>query len=238
MLSLKNIVVLIFLIFCGNASAAQTLTFSSLEDGRATSVVAEKVLFIAYAKLGFELRFSPMPPKRAEYLWETKQLDGISVRVFDPHLHHAIKVNVPVTSTEIAAFIRDKNLPIRKYVDLKQYRVGHPKGFTIFEERLKEIPNTAPANDQKTLFKLLAMGKTDVVVDASYSRCAVKKLELEKEIFMLEPTLEKVLGYHYLHARHQHLLTKLEKELKALTDDGTIQRIQEQTNQMILHQCH
>lgn len=238
MLSLKNFSILIFLIFCGNVSATQTLTFSSLEDGRATSIVAEKVLVIAYAKLGFELRFVPMPPKRTDYMWDNKQLDGISVRVFDPHLHHAIRVNVPITSAEIAVFVRDKNLPIRKYVDLKQYRVGHPKGFTIFDERLKEIPNTAPANDQKTLFKLLAMGKTDVVVDASYSLCTVKKLKLEKEIFMLEPTLEKILGYHYLHARHQHLVTKLEKELKALTDDGTIQGIQEQTNQMILHQCH
>ena len=238
MLSLRNFAVLIFLIFCGDAKASQTLTFSSLEDGRATTVVAEKVLTLAYAKLGIELHFIPMPPKRTEYMWETKQLDGISVRVFDPHLHNAIKVKTPIASTEIAAFVRDKNLPIRKYMELKPYRVGHPKGFTIFDERLKEIPKTVPATDQKTLFKSLAMGTTDVVVDASYSLCAVKKLELEKEIFMLEPALEKVLGYHYLHARHQHLLTKLEKELKALTDDGTIQRIQEQKNQMILHQCH
>lgn len=238
MLSLKNFAFLILLVLCGNASAAQTLIFSSLEDGRATSVVAEKVLIIAYAKLGFELRFVPMPPKRTNYMWDNMQLDGISVRVFDPHLHNAIKVKIPIASTEIAAFVRDKNLSIRKYADLKSYRVGHPKGFTIFDDRLKEIPKTAPANDQTTLFKLLVMGKTDVVVDASYSLCAIKKLELEKEIFMIEPTLEKILGYHYLHARHQHLLTKLEKALKALTDDGTIQRIQEQTNQMILHQCH
>ena len=238
MLSLRNFALLIFLIFSGDAKASQTLTFSSLEDGRATTVVAEKVLTLAYAKLGIELHFIPMPPKRTEYMWETKQLDGISVRVFDPYLHHTIKVNVPITSTEIAAFVRDKNLPIKKYLDLKPYRVGFAKGFTIFEDRLKEIPTTDPATDQRTLFKLLAIGKTDVVVDASYSQCAVKKLELEKEIFMLEPTLEKILGYHYLHARHQHLIAKLEKELKKLTDDGTIQRIQKQTNLMIQNQCH
>lgn len=45
---------------------------------------------------------------------------------------------------------------------------------------------------------------------------------------MLEPSLEKILGYHWLSKRHEQLIPRLKSALRKMLSEGSIQKIQEQ----------
>jgi hypothetical protein len=92
------------------------------------------------------------------------------------------------------------------------------------------------ASSLESLFKKLDAGRTDLVIESRSSYCMLKSWKLNR-ITILEPSLEKILGYHWLSKRHADLLPKLAEVLATMKQDGTLKRIQDVATEDFNQHC-
>ncbi|MFZ6641154.1 substrate-binding periplasmic protein [Undibacterium sp. TC4M20W] len=209
----------------------------SLSDiNRPSTVMAQRVLSKAYEQLGIKVNFIATPAVRAISMWNAGRLDAISAKVIDTGLSDSIKVDIPIVYEEAVVFATKKNINVDGFASLKPYVVGYVNGIPYLEDRLKNVPQKETAPGLESLFRKLDAGRTDVAIDSRFSFCLVRKLGLNR-IHILEPSLEKRLGYHFLHARHQQIASALEPVLRNMEKDGSIKKIQEEVMQEFMEQC-
>lgn len=217
-------------------SAAEKLRIAIPEFKRPSTMAAQRVLEQAYAQLGVDITFIATPALRAIALWESNQLDGIALKIIDDGLPDSIKVSVPVAFEEAVVFTKKLDFTVDGFASLKPYKVGYILGVTYLEERLKDIPYKETAPNLISMFKKLDVGRSDIAIDSRFSYCVAKKLGLQ-DIRVLEPSLEKRLGYHFLHKRHENLVAPLEAVLHKMELAGSIKKIQDETMQEFMSQC-
>ncbi|MFZ6735178.1 substrate-binding periplasmic protein [Undibacterium sp. Ji42W] len=209
----------------------------SLSDiNRPSTVMAQRVLSKAYEQLGIKVNFITTPAARAVSMWNAGRLDGVAAKVIDTGLPDSIKVEIPVVYEEAVAFATKKNFAVDGFDSLKPYVVGYVSGITYLEDRLRNVAHKETAPGLESLFRKLDAGRTDVAVDSRFSFCLVRKLGLNN-IHIIEPSLEKRLGYHFLHTRHQQIASALEPVLRNMEKDGSIKKIQEEVMQEFMEQC-
>ncbi|MFZ6871544.1 substrate-binding periplasmic protein [Undibacterium sp. Di27W] len=212
------------------------LDISSSDSNRPSTAAAQKVLSKAYGQLGIKVNFIATPAARALSMWNAGKLDAVAAKIIDTGLPDSIKINVPIVFEEAVVFATRTNLSLDGFDSLKPYVVGYVNGITYLEERLRNVPQKETAPSLESLFRKLEAGRTDVAVDSRFSFCLVRKLGLNN-IRILEPSLEKRLGYHFLHSKHQQLVPALEAVLKNMEKDGSIKKIQEEVMQEYMEQC-
>jgi ABC-type amino acid transport substrate-binding protein len=92
------------------------------------------------------------------------------------------------------------------------------------------------APNLEALFRKLALGRTDVVVESRFNGCLVKQLGLQKAV-LLQPSLEVLPAYHFLHSRHAALVPRITAVLRKMESDGSIKKIQATALREYLAQC-
>ena len=220
------------------SSAAEEIRFAiSIPDiNRPSTTIAQKILQYAYARLGIKLDFIATPGVRAQAMWSSGQLDGIAVRVIDGGLPDSIKIPVPIVLEESVVYTIDKKFVVNGYDSLNPYLIGYISGFPYLEERLKNAPRKEHAPNLESLFRKLEVGRTEIAVESRFSSCLTHKLGFHN-ITMLEPSLEKVYGYHVLHIKHKQIAPALELVLKNMEKDGVIKNIQDEIMRDYMAQC-
>ncbi len=209
---------------------------ASLEDNRPISMVSKRVLTLAYAQLGIRLNFVVVPPNRAQLLWDHKELDGMASRAIGLDLADAVRLTTPVAYGDIVAFAVKKDLSVRDFNSLAPYVVGYVADLPYMEDKLKNLPHKEGAPSIESVFRKLAVGRTDVAVEARHMLCKAKKMGLD-QIYIVEPSLEKQGAYHYLHIRHRNLIPALEKILLVMQQQGTIKKIQQEVLDEFMREC-
>ncbi|MBC3860609.1 transporter substrate-binding domain-containing protein [Undibacterium jejuense] len=227
----KNIRVLfcvLALIFCPPSFSGEKtqLIFTDIVDQLPSSIVAQRVLRAAYQRMGIGITFLLVPNLRTKTLLENHEVDGMSYRFSDAPIQNLVKLSVPITSEDLCVYTVDKKFVVNGYQSLRPYSIGYLNGARIFDDNLKEM-RTETAPSEESLLRKLSAGRTDLVVESRASLCTAKKLGLNN-VVMLEPSLESVLGYHWLSPAHQNLIPKLEQILKEMAREGTIKKIQRQ----------
>ncbi len=198
-------------------------------------MMAQRVLLHAYRQLGITVRFEELPNSRTRSLLDSQAIDGVDFRIMDSPVSDLEKIAIPIAYEEFVVFSVNRQFKVDGYRSLQPYTIGYLAGARIFEERLQGMKvDTAPNLD--SLFNKLEAGRTDVVLDSRASYCIAGKLGL-KNVRMLEPSLEKILAYHWLSKRHQALIPRLETVLKKMKQDKTIRKIQEETWKEFNAQC-
>jgi polar amino acid transport system substrate-binding protein len=217
-------------------ASATTLQIATSEARRPSSIMSEKILSLAYAQLGITIHLVPVPAARALAMWKSNQLDGIALRVIDIGFADTFRVNIPIAYEDAVVFTNKKQFQVNGYASLKPYVVGYMAGVSYLEDRLKDIPQKDAAPSIESLFRKLDVGRTDLVVESRSSLCTAKSLGYEK-ISILEPSLEKRMGYHDLHLRHKALALALEQILSEMEKDGRIKKIQDEVARDFIQNC-
>lgn len=216
--------------------AERSLDIAVPDTNRPSTTSAQRVLSKAYEQLGIKVNFIALPGARALNMWNAGKLDAIAAKIIDSGLPDSMKVGVPVAFEEAVVFAARKNFTVDGFDSLKPYVVGYVSGVAYLDERLKNVAQKELAPNLESLFRKLEAGRTDVAIDSRFSFCLVRKLGLN-HIRILEPSLEKRLGYHFVHIRHQHLVPALETVLRNMEKDGSIKKIQEEVMQEYMEQC-
>ncbi|MFZ6646907.1 substrate-binding periplasmic protein [Undibacterium sp. TJN25] len=216
-------------------AAKAPLVFAVSVDQGPSAIMAQRILLEAYRQLGIRIRFEALPNPRIVALAAAGGLDGVDFRIADTPLGDMQKIGIPIAYEELVVFSLNPHIKINGYRSLQGYLTGYLSGARIVEDQLKGMPaDTAP--NLESLFNKLQAGRTDIVIDSRSSYCKAKMMGLDK-VVMLEPPLEKLLGYHWLSVRHQALIPRLDAVLKKMKRDDTMKKLQDDAWRDFNAQC-
>ena len=217
------------------AATQAPLLFAVSVDQGPSALMAQRILLEAYRQLGISIRFEALPNPRIVALAAAGVLDGVDFRIAGTPLGDMKKIDMPIAYEELVVFSLNRSLKISGYASLQGYSIGYLSGARIVEDRLKGMrADTAP--NLESLFNKLQARRTDLVIDARSSYCKARKMGLDN-IVILEPPLERLQGYHWLSARHQALIPRLDMVLKKMKREETIKKIQEEVVKSFSAQC-
>lgn len=194
-------------------------------------VMAERVLREAYKRLGVMVEYRLYPGERALMSANRGITDGEVARVegLEKMYPNLIMVSVPIAYIELVVFTTDPLVTVRGWKSLQTYSVGILRGMKVAEIRTQGM-NVEPVARSEQLFRKLAAKRNDVAVYLRDGYCEVKRLNLP-EIRIVEPPLEQLTCYHYLHKRHQEFVKKLEAVLRQMEQEKYIDTVCQQVKE-------
>jgi polar amino acid transport system substrate-binding protein len=129
-----------------------------------------------------------------------------------------------VINFDFIAYSKDKQIVLNNWKGLEPYNVAFITGWKLFEKKVKNYKSLLRARDSVQLFELLKNDRIDIALyDAWWFESKAK------DIYAINPPLARFELYFYLHKKHKKLVPKLAKALQAMKEDGSYQRIYEQT---------
>jgi polar amino acid transport system substrate-binding protein len=158
--------------------------------------------------------------------------DGDTHRIFqfnknNPNL---IRISEPVQSVRQSVFTKKPNFQVNGWESLGPYKVIYVAGIKSAEKGVRiavSEENRIPVDTIETAFKMLARDRGELLITSPETGFATMKcLSLENSgIRILEPPVEVLYLYSYLHKKHAALVDKIARSLKEMKRDGTYQRI-------------
>lgn len=212
-----------------------TLVFAVTTDDRFSKTMAQRVLSAAYKELGIDVAFMPLPIRRGYAQAEAGEVDGLGMTVTLELAANLLRIDVPISYEETAVWATRRDLVPNGFASLQPFLVGHIAGIRYFEHRLQGM-RTDPAPNLEALFRKLELGRTDVAVESRFNGCLVRQLGLNK-VVLLQPSLEVLAGYHFVHNKHAALVPRITAVLRKMEGDGSIKKIQAAALKEFQAQC-
>jgi polar amino acid transport system substrate-binding protein len=214
---------------------ANTLNLAVTSDDRFSKTMAQRVLSAAYKELGIDVAFTPLPIRRGYAQAEAGEVDGLGMTVTLELAPNLLRIDVPISYEETSVWATRRDVVPNGFASLQPYLIGHIAGIRYFEQRLQGL-RTDPAPNLEALFRKLELGRTDMAVESRFNGCLVKQLGLQK-VVLLQPSLEVLPAYHFLHSRHAALVPRITAVLRKMESDGSIKKIQATALREYLAQC-
>jgi len=202
------------------------LTFLD-HDSNPLKEAVETILARAYGPFDISIDVKLTPSKRALQYNNSGLYDGELFRVplVEADYPNLVKVPVEVGYIEFTAYSIRRDVTVKHWSDLSNYRVGAQLGVTKIEQEAKDFAvSWAPTLD--AAFLMLASKRVDLVVASRLVACD-HLLRLKTENPKLEgihevAVLERAPIYHYLTKTHAHLVPVLAEQLETLRRNGFI----------------
>lgn len=211
---------------------ARVLTFPS-STKNVEGTCAARILTKAYGQLGIAINFIEVPAQRALIATNKGEFDGLLNRISgqETKFTNLIKVNVPICFNYYSFYVRKNNEHIVE--NIGKYTIGIKKGNTPLE-RMFSNNEVHTTTTYKQLVKMLAQGRLDVIAMNVVSYKVIKNdpefAHLTDKIREVKYKIPVVNGYHYLAAKNKDLQIPLQNQLNILNKDGTIPRINRESN--------
>lgn len=183
----------------------------------------------AYRRLGIATEQSFTPPERALQMLNNGQADGDVIHVggLSAHYPNLLQVPVPITRIDAVIFTAGRQLPIRRWADLKPYRSCIRRGIKAIELAVDQagLARVERVNRYEYIFRMLKAGNCDLAVlpNSVWMEMEIRQFQ---GLRSLDVSLQSWALYHYLHRSHADLLPALSKTLAAMEKQGEIARMQ------------
>ncbi|MDF2180098.1 hypothetical protein P2G88_17725 [Aliiglaciecola sp. CAU 1673] len=195
---------------CVIAKQPSPLLISYIEHPTASFL--NQLLKDAYAELGLQLQFEPMPFERGRLMAIRGEVDGLAARVgpIAADLPNMIKVKVPLLKISIHLICSPQAACDNQVLEDPATTVAVPSGNNHADVIMKEHrAKTLDMKDLQQIMAMLANGRLSyglfVIADRHDPQLG--------SIQIAQPPLETQVVYHYLHVKHMALLPDLEKSL-------------------------
>jgi len=126
-------------------------------------------------------------------------------------------------------FTKNKNHKIKNWDDLEPYNVAFINGWKVFEKKVSRYKSLVKTRDSQQLFKLLKKDRIDIALYDQWSGVWWTRNNNSQKIHYLLPPIASYQLYLYLNKKHEKLVPQLSQALQSMKDDGTYQRIYDQT---------
>ncbi len=232
---------MVLMLIAGLPTQGNTNNNITLSQGKLEPVLfkltARRVLTKAYAGIGKRVVFESFPEQRSIVAANKGVTDGELVRIggLQDKFPNLIQVPVLITKNEILAFAKHPNFKIEGWLSLRGYDVSFPFGAQLVELKTQGMNTESVTSIDQGLIKLNA-GRSDFFIGTIGFQCSIKRLNLT-DIKALNPPIDTVNMFHYLHKRHKDLAEKLAKELARMQESGEMESIQKQSKKDFLDQC-
>jgi len=198
--------------------------------GMTPTVVACEILTEAYSKIGYRAEYVEFPPNRMIASFISGQIDALVIAEasFSGDYPNSIRIETPIWVDELVAFTKAP-LPIEGWESMRAYRIGYISAMFIIEKKLSDGFVTFPVKDSVQLFRMLDIGRIDVVITSrAVGEFTIANLGL-KNITRAKKPLAIVPNYHYLSKGNADIARKLSAILEEMDRSGRIEEITEAT---------
>lgn len=179
-----------------------------------------------FKRLDITLNYIRLPSKRS-LLYANKGIDdgNISrIKGIEKNWPNLMRVPESVMSWEFTAFSRTNDIKLNGWKSLKNYTVGHVRGWQIYEKKAAGAKKIIKAKDARQLFDLLKTGRIDLALFERFQAPYwFNKIGYSANA-LSTPLAVKPL-YIYVHKKHKNLVPKMAKVISEIKQDGTYQKI-------------
>jgi ABC-type amino acid transport substrate-binding protein len=191
----------------------------------------------AFKRLGYNFKLVSLPGERAIVDANSGAVDGEAARISYISLDkypNLIRVQEPIVIMKEGAYSVDTSIKIDGWESLRGtgYNVGFLRGIKSVEQKLPqyvEEKNIVILTDFEQSLKMLQARRIDVfIVSTQMEESTLMKSGEYSDIKRVGIIEEKSL-YPYFHKRHKDLVPRLAETLKAMKNEGTFQKLREQT---------
>lgn len=210
-----------------SAAAANVYRIATLLENDPATVIASRILEIAYKRLNLQIKVEQLPGERALRSANNGEMDGELYRRagIEKDYPNLLQVAVPLMNYEIVVFCRDPSIVVPNWDALRSFAIGFVKGVKIIEANTQGM-RADPTPTLRQAFMKLMLGRSDLVVANRLSGlAALRELNLD-EMRILNPPLAKFPVFHYLHNKHASIVPQLFKVLSQMQDEKLITEIQ------------
>ena len=193
----------------------------------------DRLMGLVFRDLGYGVTIQTPPAERALMLANLGVDDGDGPRI--PSLDIAetyinlIAVPEPILDVEFVAFTASLHFETQDWKSLNPYTVAIVNGWKILERNILGTEKIILVKDADRLFNLLKSGRTEVAVIDRMSGVVAAREAGINYFNILEPPLARTPMFLYLHRKHEGLVQSIASKLRALKDDGTYERLEQET---------
>ncbi|MEW6992355.1 substrate-binding periplasmic protein [Colwelliaceae bacterium 6441] len=190
--------------------------------------IARIVLPQVYQRIGREISISPLPANRAQYEANSGIKDGEALRIFNYGLENKnlIRVPTPYYYLNTTVFsLKGKQITLTNKADLAHYKIGKVSGVKHTENITKGLSKVYNSTSTKHLFQQLLLGNIDIALtNLSNGLLTIKHNQFQK-IEVINPSLEKLDLYHYIHKDHKYLVNPINMVILQMKESGELNKI-------------
>lgn len=181
----------------------------------------------AFERLGYQIIIRHRPVERSIREANRCDADGEFMRIegIERLYPNLILVNEHLFNFEFVTFTTLPVLKIEGWTSLFNTRVGIVIGWKIVEEQLAGVKLRYDVPDPISLFKMLEAGRIDAAVYARLQGSYIlEQLEISG-IRIIEPPLAVKPMFLYMNKKYLKLIPELERVLREMKSDGSIDAI-------------
>jgi len=225
---IKSILFFALLITSSAFADVKTLTFPQVVEGEFAKV-GEAILEEAYGRLGINVKFVHYPSERALTQSNSGHLDGEIVRIngLDESYENLIKVPTSYISAVHFVYAIDPHIEVNGYESLTSKSIAFRRGLKVVEKNTVGFKRAQVSSSDQAFFMLERRkeGRVDIVIEEELTSLSIIKENKLENIKQLYPAISEDKHFHYLNKKHQHLVPEIDRVLKAMLLDGTIEKI-------------
>lgn len=209
------------------AQQSKILQISTLIEKDPATSIAEKVMDMAYRKVGMNLTVHYLPGERSLRSANNGEMDGELYRKLgmERDYPNLIIVPVPLLTYEIVIFTYGTNFVVTGWESLRPYTIGFVKGIKIIEQNTIGM-KLEPAPTVRQAFQKMLLGRSDIVVANRISGLAALNELKQGDITVLMPPLATFPVIHYVNKKNEALVPALTAVLQKMQKDKVIENIQ------------
>jgi ABC-type amino acid transport substrate-binding protein len=204
----------------------KTLVISGI-DSNIEGTAAKQILTEAYQRLGITIVLKTFPAERALLISNSGvESDGELLRIsgLGKDYPNLVVVPVAIVKTDVMAFVKKTEFKVSGWQSLAPYRIGIRLGVKFAENGTRGMNTQVVPTDEQNFMKL-EENRVDVVVANRLTGFRILKEDQLRDIHPLEPPIEQVQFFHYLHKKNSSLVPKIKKILEEMEAEGRIQAI-------------
>ena len=210
---------------------AQTLVLNDTNGAPYTTLAHDGFLDIvvgeAFAMAGVKLKLVRTPAERGLRNANEGIDDGELTRIkgIDKTYTNLIRVPEKVIDWDFVAFSKNPNITIHGWESLKNYNIGHIRGWKILETNTAGFPYVESVRNSDVLFSMLEKDRIDIALFSRWIGKAILKQKNLRGIYVLEPPLASREMYIYLNKKHAALVPIISQALNSIKQSGEYDRL-------------
>ncbi|MGQ7843064.1 substrate-binding periplasmic protein [Granulosicoccus sp. 3-233] len=186
----------------------------------------DRILVTLFARSGIAFELVISPPPRGVADADSGVIDAVVAPFPDMREDFPDLLPLPesLLPTNIAGLYTREEISIRSVEDFFDYRLGFLQGWSKPEELFRDHPHVTRLRTPRLLMQMLANDRVDVVYFPSApGRYIASEIGLQG-LKVSEFHLDRHLYLHF-NKRHAELVLRLQEELVAMKEDGTMATI-------------
>ncbi|MES9858422.1 MAG: transporter substrate-binding domain-containing protein [Sedimenticola sp.] len=190
-----------------------------------------------FHRLGIELEVIILPAERALINANNGIEDGNLLRIkgLEKQYPNLIRVPEKMMNSEFVGYAVKPIVSRPGWTRLSNLIVTYPKGWKIFDANTKRAEKVLMVGDPLQMFALLREDRADVALYEKWQGLLQARNAGLQGHKVLNPPFASMEMFMYLNKKHKALVPKVAKTLQQMKQDGTYQKIFDQTLTPLLH---